>query len=74
VIPYLVLTAALTLPAGWILGHRTARIRVIVIGATAAQDTAAIADAHAAFIAHTRRRFDEMVADLDLDTPEQEQQ
>ncbi|MET9813193.1 hypothetical protein [Streptomyces sp. NPDC006355] len=72
-IPYLVLTAALTGSAGWILGHRTARIRVAVIGATPQQDAAAIADAHEAYMAHVRRRFDEMVARLDLDTPDQEQ-
>jgi hypothetical protein len=74
VIPYLVLTAVLSLAAGAVIGHRTARVRVIVIGATEQQDQAAVDAAQAAFIAHTRRRFDEMVAGLDLNTPDQEQQ
>lgn len=36
------LVALLALAVGAILGHRTARVRVIVIGATAAQDEAAV--------------------------------
>jgi hypothetical protein len=70
VIPYLILTATLAATAGWCAGHRTARVRVVFIGATRAQDRAALDEAHAAFIAHTRRRFDELVAGLDLDIPD----
>jgi hypothetical protein len=68
VIPYLILTAVLSGSICWALGHRTARIRVVVIGATAAQDQAAIrADLHA--------RFDAITAGLELpDIPDQEQQ
>ncbi|MFD8234032.1 hypothetical protein ACFV20_19390 [Streptomyces sp. NPDC059696] len=72
-IPY-VLTAVLAASAGWCAGHRTARVRIVFIGGTEQQDAAAVDAAHQAFIAHTRRRFDEMVAGLDLDTPDQEQQ
>jgi hypothetical protein len=46
--------------------HRTARSRVVIIGATPAQDQAAIDAAHQAFIDHTRRRFDDIVAGIDL--------
>ena len=72
-IPQRILTALLALAAGWCWGHRTARVIHIPVGATAEQDAAAVADANAAFIAHTRRRFDDMVAGLDLNTPDQEQ-
>jgi hypothetical protein len=50
VIPYLILTATLAGSTGWCLGHRTARIRHIPIGATAEQDAAAIEAAQAAFL------------------------
>lgn len=73
-IPYLILTALLALAAGWCAGHRTARVRIVVIGATAEQDAAAVEAAHAAFIEHTRRRFDDIVAGLDLNQPDEEQQ
>ncbi|MFZ3569938.1 hypothetical protein ACOKM5_23310 [Streptomyces sp. BH097] len=33
----------LTLAFGWIVGHSTARIRIVVVGATAEQDEAALA-------------------------------
>lgn len=39
---YHLLTALLAASAGWCWGHSTARIRVIVIGATAAQDAATL--------------------------------
>ena len=65
-IPYLILTATLAGSTGWCLGHRTARIRHMPIGATAEQDTAAIEAAQAAFLAHNRRRFNDLVAGLDL--------
>lgn len=73
-IPYLILTAVASGAICWCAGHRTARIRIIVIGATPQQDAAAIDAAHAAYIAQVRRRFDDMVAGLDLNTPDQEQQ
>lgn len=37
------LTALLALSAGWCWGHSTARIRTVVIGATAIDDAAAVA-------------------------------
>lgn len=44
------LTALLALATGWCWGHLTARIHVVVVGATAAQDDAALsADEHARF-------------------------
>ncbi|MDN3244122.1 hypothetical protein [Streptomyces sp. ZSW22] len=42
-IPWLILTAVASGSVCWTLGHRTARTRVIVIGATAQQDEAALA-------------------------------
>ena len=65
-IPYLILTALLSGSAGWCWGHATARIRHIPIGATAEQDAAATEAAHAAFLAHTRYQFDQLVANLDV--------
>lgn len=53
------LGALLLLAAGWVLGHRTARVRVVVVGATAAQDDAAL-------LAHERARWEDLVAQLDV--------
>ncbi|MFJ8146591.1 hypothetical protein ACIQ6R_16190 [Streptomyces sp. NPDC096048] len=58
-----VLIAVLTLSAGWCWGHRTARVRVIVIGATPQQDQAAIATAEV-------DRFWQVVDGLNLDHPD----
>lgn len=66
------LTALLALSVGWCWGHRTARIRIIVIGATAQQDQAALNAENAAFIAETRRRFDEQIRGFDLKDPKDE--
>ncbi|MFI1287437.1 hypothetical protein ACH4VM_02815 [Streptomyces sp. NPDC020792] len=38
-----ILTALLALAAGWCCGHRTARVRHVPVGATEAQDQAALA-------------------------------
>lgn len=65
-IPYLILTATLAGSAGWCAGHRTARIRHVPIGTTAEQDAAAIEAAQAAFLAHNRRRFEDLVAGIEL--------
>ncbi|WP_322501795.1 hypothetical protein TR631_33735 [Streptomyces rochei] len=62
-IPWLILTAVLSGSACWCLGHRTARIRVIFIGATAQQDQAAIA-------ADETARFWQLVDSLDHDHPD----
>lgn len=61
-----VLTALLALAVGWTAGHRTARVRVVVIGATAAQDETALSAADAAHLAHERARFNDLMAQLDL--------
>ena len=37
-----ILAVLIALAAGWCCGHRTARIRIVVIGATPAQDQAAL--------------------------------
>lgn len=42
-----VLAALLALAVGWVWGHSTARVRHVPVGATAAQDEAAIALAEA---------------------------
>ncbi|MFE0800102.1 hypothetical protein [Streptomyces sp. NPDC058812] len=57
------LIALLAVAAGFTIGHRTARVRVIVIGATAQQDQAAIATAEV-------ERFWQVVDGLDLDLPD----
>ncbi|WP_445524769.1 hypothetical protein [Streptomyces cyslabdanicus] len=51
-------TATLAVSAGWCWGHRTARIRHVPIGATAAHDETALS-------AHDRATFDDLVAGLD---------
>ena len=53
------LGAVLLLAVGWVLGHRTARVEVRVIGATQADDDAQL-------LAHERARFDDLMAQLDL--------
>lgn len=60
------LGALLFLAAGWVLGHSTARVRITVVGATAAQDETALSAADAALLAHERARFDDLMAQLDL--------
>ncbi|MFJ7417949.1 hypothetical protein ACIQXD_04970 [Streptomyces uncialis] len=39
------LAALLALAAGWCWGHRTARIRIVILGAHAADDDTALASA-----------------------------
>ena len=58
-----ILVAVLVFAAGWTIGHRTARIRHIPIGALPAQDQAALDEA---WIADERARFDALVAGIDL--------
>ncbi|MFD5631615.1 hypothetical protein [Streptomyces sp. NPDC127072] len=53
-----ILTAVLALSLGFTCGHRTARVRHIPVGATREQD-------NAAFRAHERARWDDLVAQLD---------
>ena len=55
----LILAVLLAFAAGWTIGHRTARIRIIPIGAL-------LADDEAAFLEDERARFDALVAGLDL--------
>ncbi|MFE7236116.1 hypothetical protein ACFVAF_36990 [Streptomyces sp. NPDC057596] len=58
-----VLVAVLAAAAGWCCGHATARIRHVPVGGTADQD-------QDAFLARERARFDELVAGLDLNVPD----
>lgn len=53
------LGAVLLLAVGWCWGHLTARVRVVVVGATAAQDDAV-------FLAHERAHWEDLVAQLDV--------
>ncbi|WP_333744085.1 hypothetical protein [Streptomyces ardesiacus] len=62
-IPWLILTAVLAAPAGWMIGHRTARIRIIPIGAVLAEDETALA-------AQDVAEFWQIVDRLDLDQPD----
>lgn len=59
------LTAVLCLAAGAIVGHRTARIRIIVIGGTPQQDDEA-------FLADETARFWQLVNTIDLTDEEQQ--
>jgi hypothetical protein len=60
VIAYLILTATLAGSTGWCLGHRTARIRHIPIGALPSEDDAA-------FTADEHTRFNQLITSLDDD-------
>lgn len=53
------LGALLALAVGWVLGHRTARVVHVPIGATQADDDAQL-------LAHERARFNDLIAQLDL--------
>ena len=55
----LALVAVLVFAVGWTIGHRTARIRIIPIGALLADDEAALLE-------DERARFDALVAGLDI--------
>lgn len=59
------LVAVLALSIGWCLGHRTARVRHVPVGALAEDDQAALLT-----LAEERRRFDELVAGLTLEIPD----
>ncbi|WP_370667064.1 hypothetical protein [Streptomyces sp. IBSBF 2507] len=62
-IPWLILTAVLVGPTCWVLGHRTARIRIIPIAAILAQDQTALA-------AQDVAEFWQIVDGLHLDHPD----
>lgn len=56
----LILAVVLAFAAGWTVGHRTARIRIIPVGALASEDEAAL-------LAADRARFEEIAAQLRTD-------
>lgn len=57
------LVAVLAITAGWLIGRRGTRTRLIFIGGLPAQDQAALAD-------ELDNRFREITARLDLDLPD----
>lgn len=57
----LILVVVLAFAAGWTVGHRTARIRIIPVGALAAEDEAAL-------LAADRARFEQLAEHLRTDT------
>ncbi|GHI91301.1 hypothetical protein [Streptomyces olivaceus] len=57
----LALAVLLALAVGWCWGHRTARVRIIPVGALATEDEAAL-------LAADRARFEEIAAQLRTDT------
>lgn len=57
----LILSFVLTFAAGWTVGHRTARIRIIPVGALATEDEAAL-------LAADRARFEQLAEHLRTDT------
>lgn len=62
------LAALLFLAVGWVLGHSTARVRVIVVGATAAQDETALSAADEQLIGEWSAHLDQLLAPFDPDT------
>ena len=66
------LGALLFLAAGWVLGHSTARVRVIVIGATATQDDTALTAADEQLLGQWRAHLDQLTAPFDPDTTKDE--
>ncbi|MGK9463959.1 hypothetical protein ACSLFT_28595 [Streptomyces sp. G6] len=59
------LVALLAIATGWCWGHRTARVRVIFVGATQAQDDES-------FLADEAVRFWQLVNTIDLTDEEQQ--
>ncbi|WP_060880605.1 hypothetical protein [Streptomyces scabiei] len=62
------LAVALALAVGWILGHRTARIVRIPIGATAVEDETALSAADEQRLGEWSARLDQLTAPFDPDT------
>ncbi|MEH0650688.1 hypothetical protein QA995_14905 [Streptomyces scabiei] len=58
----------LLLAVGWVLGHRTARVVRIPIGATAAQDETALSVADEQLIGQWAAHLDQLTAPFDPDT------
>lgn len=54
----------LALVAGWVWGHRTARVHIVPLCTSCEADEAAI-------LAHDRARFDEVVAGVDVPSPDE---
>ncbi|MFI2426536.1 hypothetical protein ACH5A7_20975 [Streptomyces sp. NPDC018955] len=65
-IPYLILTGVVCLAVGGTVGHRTARIRIIVIGATAQEDQAALDDDSEQQILEWRTQLEECLDRFDI--------
>jgi hypothetical protein len=62
------LGAVLLLAVGWCWGHLTARVRVVVVGATAAQDETALCAADAQLLGEWSAHLDQLTAPFDPDT------
>ncbi|WP_159058994.1 hypothetical protein [Streptomyces scabiei] len=62
------LGAVLLLAVGWCWGHLTARVRVVVIGATAAQDETALSAADEQLLGEWSAHLDQLTAPFDPDT------
>ncbi|MFM9777069.1 hypothetical protein [Streptomyces scabiei] len=66
------LGALLLLAAGWVLGHSTARVRIVNIGATAAQDETALSAADEQLLGEWSAHLDQLTAPFDPDTTKDE--
>lgn len=62
------LAVLLALAVGWVAGHRTARVRVVVIGATQADDDAALSAADEQLLGEWSARLDQLTSPFDPDT------
>jgi hypothetical protein len=60
------LAAVLLLAVGWVAGHRTARVRVVVVGATRAQDETALAAADEQLLGEWSARLDQLTSPFDI--------
>lgn len=65
-IGYLLLTVALALAVGWVLGHRTARVVRIPVGATAAEDETALTAADEQLLGEWSAHLDTLTSPFDL--------
>lgn len=66
-----VLAVVVALAVGWVLGHRTARVVHVPVGATAAQDETALSADDEQLIGEWSARLDQLTAPFDPDTPKE---
>jgi hypothetical protein len=68
VLVIIALAAVLAFAVGWVVGHRTARVQIIPIGATIADDETALCAADEQLIGEWPAHLDQLTAPFDPDT------